>query len=310
MRKKRKEDKNKGVLGIGLEPWDEKEKRGVSVDGAQHQHHLQHVHGGAGSSGDPQGYEGTMWQGGGPGAYGQHGQEGSGATYHSGYPEPHQRGYSSDLYAYDLSGGTAVSEADHHGLYGGLVMSPQQVAMPHGGTGYYKPSYDGYPEGAEYYSTTQPVQYPTPPNPSNTSPNHSSTSPNSASVPLRHGESRAMESADYVDGYGHGHTSVGVPSREAMGDYMDVNSQRESHDGTQDSATLGRLDSRRTGPGGVNLLWDDPSKDRGQDLGVRGPEGEGELNWKVELSRKSPQALLRGEGEVVSEDGKGKGRAS
>lgn len=298
MRKKRKEDKNKGMLGIGLEPWDEKEKRGVSVDGTQHQHQHQQAHRGAGS-GD-QGHDGTMWQGGGPGAYGQHGHEGSGSTYPSGYPE-HQLGYSSDLYAYDLSGGSGVSEADYHGLYGGLVRSPQQASMPQEG-GYYRPSYDEYPEGSEYYSATQPVQYPAPPN-------HSNTSPNSISMPPGQGENRAMESMDYVDGYGHGQMSVGVPNRQATGDSMDVNSQRESHDGTEDSATLG-WGSKRTGPGGVNLLWDDPSKDRGQkDLGARGPEGEGDLNCKVELSRKSPQALLRGEGDV-SEGGKGKGRAS
>ncbi|KAF9369695.1 hypothetical protein CPB97_003371 [Podila verticillata] len=296
MRKKRKEDKNKGVLGIGLEPWDEKEKRGVSVNGTQHQHQHQHVHGGAGGD---QGHDGTMWQGGGPGAFGQQGHEGSGPTYPSGYPE-HQRGYSSDLYAYDLSGGSGMSEADYPGLYGGLVMSPQQASMPQGG-GYYRPSYDEYPEGPKYYTATQPVQYPAPPN-------HSNTSPNSISTPQ--GENRVMESMDYVDGYGHGQTSAGARNRQATGDYVDVISQRESHDGTEDSATLG-WDSKWTGPGGVNLLWDDPSKDRGQkDLGARGPEGEGDLNWKVELSRKSPQALLRGEGEVVSDEGKGKGRAS
>ncbi|KAF9207667.1 hypothetical protein BGZ59_011045, partial [Podila verticillata] len=203
MRKKRKEDKNKGA-----------------------------------GSGD-QGHDGTMWQGGGPGAYGQHGHEGSGSTYPSGYPE-HQLGYSSDLYAYDLSGGSGVSEADYHGLYGGLVRSPQQASMPQEG-GYYRPSYDEYPEGSEYYSATQPVQYPAPPN-------HSNTSPNSISMPPGQGENRAMESMDYVDGYGHGQMSVGVPNRQAMGDSMDVNSQRESHDGTEDSATLG-WGSKRTGPG-------------------------------------------------------------
>ncbi|KAG0330749.1 hypothetical protein BG000_011539 [Podila horticola] len=316
MRKKRKEDINKGVLAIGLEPWDEKEK-GASGDGTQqYQHqHQQHVHGGAGSSGDPQGFNGMWPTGAGPGAPYGHSQDGSGSTCNSGYPEP--RAYSSDMYTYDLSVGGAmgsgVSGADYHGLYGGLGMLPQQQVqpLPHGhGRGYYGPNYQDelYPEGTDYYSTTQPrVQYPTPPS-------HNNTSPTSAAGLLKH-ESRAMENVDYVDGYGHGQElSMGGPSRPVTVDYLaDTDSRHESHDGTQESATLGRLDSRRTGPGGVNLLWDDPSKDRGQnDVGggeARGPEGDGDLNWKVELNRKSPQAL-RGEGVEVLEGGKGKGRAS
>ncbi|KAF9325593.1 hypothetical protein BG006_010947, partial [Podila minutissima] len=318
MRKKRKEDKTKGVLGIGIEPWDEKEK-GASVEGVQHQQQQQqqqHVHGGAGSSGDPQGFNGIWPTEAGPGAPYGHIQDGSGSTYNSGYPEP--RGYSSDMYTYDLSGGggegggvgSGVSEADYHGLYVGLVMSPQQQAQSltrgHGTMGYYGPNYqdEHYSEGTDCYSTTQPrVQYPTPPSHNN------SSSPTSAVGLLRHGESRAMESMDYVDGYGHGQEQhVVVPNRQSTVDYFaDADSRRESHDGTQESATLGRLDSRRAGPGGVNLLWQDPSNDRRQrDLGgegARGPEGEGDLNWKVELSRKSPQALR---GEVLEGD-KGKG---
>ncbi|KAG0089744.1 hypothetical protein BGZ93_009012 [Podila epicladia] len=329
MRKKRKEDKTKGVLGIGLEPWDEKEK-GPSVEGAQpqqqqHQQQQQHVNGGAGSSGDPQGFNGVWPTGAGSGAPYGHSQDSSSSTYNSGYPD--LRGYSSDIYTYDLSGGgvggggigAGVSEADYHGLYGGLVMSPQQQApLPHGhgNTRYYGPNYqdEHYPEGADYYSINQPrVQYPTPPS------HNTSSSPTSAMGLLRQGESRAMESMDYVDGYGHGQEQhVGASNRQSSVDYFaDSDSRQESHDGTQESATLGRLDSRRVGPGGVNLLWDDPSKDRGQrdrgggqgGGGARGPAGEGDLNWKVELSRKSPQAL-RGEAGEVLESDKGKGRAS
>ncbi|KAF9410791.1 hypothetical protein BGZ94_001526 [Podila epigama] len=338
------EKKQGDVLGADIAVWNGEEEEqqqqqqqrqqqgqamaGLATVGQEYRHQET-----SGMKGDPQGYDGGLWSA-------------PVTTSHT-----MNRQWRMDA---------GHSEQEYHGVYGGMVMSPQQGHQGqqqhhmHGQQVQYGTTYldEEYPRSTEAYchprpQATRAVPYPIPPSHQHRHQGQYENYNRTMALGMDGGDAGGGAYVNgYMNGYGHGYRNDEVypVGGESVTEYLSV-SRRESHDGTWaergggsggggDSHTvLERTSSQARSGVGYNSSQDHRYRptagsvvraaSRGYTPGhglqtaelssipESGPvpvtvagagagTGTGaqwvELNGKVELYRKSPQALIHGQG--------------